>query len=162
RTVFDLARGGVETHQGARECRPDPPRGEGPHASLPPPSRAAGQCPRVAELLRALLDQSPGCARATPPHGGRREEISQAETEIQEGRRQMNERANINSGYGTLIEPATLKIERLLPGPIERIWSYLTDGDMRRKWLAAGKMELKVGAPFELVWRHAELTDPPG
>ena len=74
----------------------------------------------------------------------------------------MNERANINSGYGTLIEPATLKIERLLPGPIERIWSYLTDGDMRRKWLAAGKMELKVGAPFELVWRHAELTDPPG
>jgi uncharacterized protein YndB with AHSA1/START domain len=65
-------------------------------------------------------------------------------------------------GYGALIEPATLKIERLLPGPIERVWSYLTESDMRREWLAAGDMELKVGAPFELVWRNDELTDPPG
>jgi uncharacterized protein YndB with AHSA1/START domain len=64
--------------------------------------------------------------------------------------------------YGKLIEPATLKIERLLPGPIERVWSYLTESDKRRKWLAAGDMELKVGAPFELVWRNNELTDPPG
>ena len=64
--------------------------------------------------------------------------------------------------YGTLIEPTTLKIQRLLPGPIERIWAYLTESDKRRKWLAAGKMELKVGAPFELVWRNDELTDPPG
>ena len=40
--------------------------------------------------------------------------------------------------YGALIEPATVKIQRLLPGPIERVWAYLTDGDLRRKWLAAG------------------------
>jgi len=64
--------------------------------------------------------------------------------------------------YGTLIEPATLKIQRLLPGPIERIWGYLTESDQRCKWLAAGKMEMKVGAPFEFVWRNDELTDPPG
>jgi uncharacterized protein YndB with AHSA1/START domain len=66
------------------------------------------------------------------------------------------------SAYGALIEPATLKIERLLPGPIERVWAYLTDSNLRRKWLAAGEMELKVGAPFELTWRNDELTDPPG
>ena len=64
--------------------------------------------------------------------------------------------------YGLLTEPATLKIQRLLPGPIERIWVYLTESDMRRKWLASGFMEMKVGAPFELVWRNNELTDPPG
>jgi uncharacterized protein YndB with AHSA1/START domain len=63
--------------------------------------------------------------------------------------------------YGALIEPATLKIERMLPGPIERVWAYLTEGELRRKWLAAGDMELKVGAPFELVWRNDELNDPP-
>ena len=73
----------------------------------------------------------------------------------------MNASATRNP-YGTLIEPATLKMQRLLPGPIERIWAYLTESDKRRKWLAAGKMELKVGAPFELVWRNDELTDPPG
>jgi uncharacterized protein YndB with AHSA1/START domain len=65
-------------------------------------------------------------------------------------------------GYGELIEPATLKIERLLPGPIERVWAYLTDSELRRRWLAAGQMEMKVGAPFEFVWRNNELTDPPG
>jgi len=64
--------------------------------------------------------------------------------------------------YGVLTEPSTLKIERLLNGPIERVWAYLTESDLRSKWLAAGKMEMKVGAAFELVWRNDELTNPPG
>ena len=63
--------------------------------------------------------------------------------------------------YGELIEPTTLRIQRLLPGPIERIWAYLTDSDLRSKWLAAGAMEMKVGAPVEFVWRNDELNDPP-
>jgi len=64
--------------------------------------------------------------------------------------------------YGVLTEPATLKIVRLLPGPIERVWAYLTESDLRRQWLAAGQMEMKVGAPVEFVWRNDELTNPPG
>ena len=64
--------------------------------------------------------------------------------------------------YGTLIEPATLNIQRLLPGPIERVWAYLTENNLRRTWLAAGQMETKIGAAFELVWRNDELTNPPG
>lgn len=64
--------------------------------------------------------------------------------------------------YGTLTEPATLKIQRLLPGPIERVWSYLTESDMRRKWLASGEMEMKVGSSFEFIWRNDELTTPTG
>jgi uncharacterized protein YndB with AHSA1/START domain len=66
------------------------------------------------------------------------------------------------NAYGALTEPATLEIQRLLPGPIERVWAYLTESDLRRQWLAAGEMEMKVGAMFELVWRNNELTDPPG
>jgi uncharacterized protein YndB with AHSA1/START domain len=64
--------------------------------------------------------------------------------------------------YGKLTEPATLKIQRVLPGPIDRVWAYLTDGELRSKWLAAGDMEMKLGASFEFVWRNHELTDPPG
>ena len=64
--------------------------------------------------------------------------------------------------YGVLTEPATLKIQRLLPGPIERVWAYLTESERRRQWLAAGEMELEVGAPFELVWRNDELSSTPG
>lgn len=67
-----------------------------------------------------------------------------------------------DDAYGTLTEPATLTLQRLLPGPIDRVWAYLTDGELRRQWLAAGTMEEKVGAPVEFVWRNDELTDPPG
>src|SRR5690242_15122436 len=73
----------------------------------------------------------------------------------------MTELGNLQT-YGVITEPATLKIQRLLPGPIERIWAYLTESELRRKWLATGETEMKVGAPFELVWRNDELTDPPG
>ena len=66
------------------------------------------------------------------------------------------------NGYGVLTEPATLTIQRFLPGPIDRVWAYLTQSDLRRQWLAAGQMDMKVGAPFELVWRNNQLTDPPG
>jgi len=64
--------------------------------------------------------------------------------------------------YGTLVEPATLKIQRVLPGPIERVWAYLTESDLRRQWLASGEMEMKLGAAFEFCWRNDELTNPPG
>ncbi|MBJ6124779.1 SRPBCC family protein [Microvirga splendida] len=64
--------------------------------------------------------------------------------------------------YGTLSEPDTLTIQRLLPGPVERVWEYLTQSELRRQWLAAGEMALAVGAPFEFVWRNDELTSPPG
>jgi uncharacterized protein YndB with AHSA1/START domain len=72
----------------------------------------------------------------------------------------MNDLAMLDP-YGVLTEPATLTIKRLLPGPIERVWAYLTDGELRRQWLAAGPMEMKVGAPFEFVWRNDELSNPP-
>ncbi len=73
----------------------------------------------------------------------------------------MNDLATF-SAYGVVTEPATIKIERLLPGPIDRVWAYLTQSELRRRWLAAGDMQMKVGSPFELVWRNDELTDPPG
>ncbi|KPF41836.1 SRPBCC family protein [Rhizobium sp. G187] len=73
----------------------------------------------------------------------------------------MTERLAVHP-YGRLAEPATLVIERLLPGPASRIWAYLIDADKRRKWLADGAMEQKAGATFELVWRNDELTEPPG
>lgn len=64
--------------------------------------------------------------------------------------------------YGELIESTTLKIQRLLPGPIERVWAYLTDSDLRRQWLASGDMDLQPGAAFELTWHNDQLSDPPG
>lgn len=73
----------------------------------------------------------------------------------------MNDQSH-SDAYGKLSEPATLTIQRLLPGPVERVWSYLTDSELRAKWLAAGRIDGGEGAELELVWRNDELTDPPG
>ncbi|TKT82575.1 SRPBCC domain-containing protein [Aquamicrobium sp. LC103] len=61
-------------------------------------------------------------------------------------------------GRGIITEPRTVRIERLLPGPVERIWDYLTDSGMRRKWLAFGPMEPRVGGRVEHLFRHRELS----
>jgi uncharacterized protein YndB with AHSA1/START domain len=70
--------------------------------------------------------------------------------------------ATTHSSYATRLAADTVRIERLLPGPIERVWAFLTESGLRRQWLAAGDMTLVEGAPFELVWRNDELSDPPG
>lgn len=74
----------------------------------------------------------------------------------------MTTTATPNNGFGQLTEPATLTLHRLLPGPIERVWDYLTQSDLRRQWLADGEIGTSAGAPMELIWRNDELTDPPG
>ena len=61
--------------------------------------------------------------------------------------------------FASLRNGSTLVIQRWLPGPVERIWDYLTQGEMRRKWLAAGQMTLTPGATFELIWCNDELSD---
>lgn len=57
-------------------------------------------------------------------------------------------------------DDASLVIQRWLPGPVERIWRYQTEAELRRKWLASGDMELAPGAAMELVWRNDDLSDP--
>lgn len=66
-----------------------------------------------------------------------------------------------NDVHGQLTDGSTLRIQRRLPGPIERVWSYLTDSELRRQWLASGSMPMQVGASFELVWRNDELSASP-
>lgn len=57
----------------------------------------------------------------------------------------------------TLIEPGTVKLERLLPGPVERVWAYLTESDKRAKWLAAGEFDLRVGGRVRLEFDNTKL-----
>jgi uncharacterized protein YndB with AHSA1/START domain len=59
---------------------------------------------------------------------------------------------------GEILDARTVRFERLLPGPIERVWAYLTESEKRRKWLAGGAMELRVGGQAKLRFNHSELT----
>lgn len=68
----------------------------------------------------------------------------------------------MNASYATVVAPLTVRIERTLPGPIERVWAYLTESEKRSQWLAAGEMELKEGGSVEHVFRNSELTGHDG
>ncbi|HKL19771.1 MAG TPA: SRPBCC family protein [Halalkalibaculum sp.] len=63
--------------------------------------------------------------------------------------------------YGIFTEPGTIRFERLLPGPIEKVWAYLTESGKRGKWLASGKMELRTGGRVELIFNHKNLSPHP-
>src|SRR3954469_16985672 len=58
----------------------------------------------------------------------------------------------------TLIEPGTVKMERVLPGPVERVWAYITESDKRAQWLAAGVFDLRVGGKVRLQFDNDRLS----
>ncbi len=66
---------------------------------------------------------------------------------------------------GVLLDASTLRFERLLPGPIERVWAYLTESDKRKQWFAGGDYELKKGGKAQLLFQHKNIsrtgTQPP-
>jgi uncharacterized protein YndB with AHSA1/START domain len=64
--------------------------------------------------------------------------------------------------FGDALDAATLRLQRRLPGPMERVWRYLTESDLRRQWLASGDTPDRAGEPLALTWRNDELTQPPG
>jgi uncharacterized protein YndB with AHSA1/START domain len=59
-----------------------------------------------------------------------------------------------NDDQGQFTAPGEVRIMRTLPGPIERIWTYLTDPEKRSRWFAGGPMELHVGGKVELFFQH--------
>ena len=60
--------------------------------------------------------------------------------------------------YARMSTPDTLQIERLLPAPIERVWAYLSEPELRAQWLAGGSSTLTPGSELTLVFHNNELT----
>jgi uncharacterized protein YndB with AHSA1/START domain len=63
-----------------------------------------------------------------------------------------------NNEHGKFNGPAELRIVRTLPGPIERVWEYLTDPEKRARWFAGGTMERRVGGKMRLQFRHKDIA----
>ena len=62
---------------------------------------------------------------------------------------------------GERLDKTTVRFERLLPGPIERVWEYITDGEKRALWLAGGSTDLVVDGIIELKFHNASLSPLP-
>jgi uncharacterized protein YndB with AHSA1/START domain len=63
--------------------------------------------------------------------------------------------------YANRIAPDAVRLERLLPGPLERVWSFLTESDKRARWLAGGEWELRPGGRIEMNFQHDRLQPEP-
>ena len=59
---------------------------------------------------------------------------------------------------GTSPEQATVQLERMLPGPIERVWAFLTESDKRKTWLGGGAFDLRVGGKADIRFDHSNIT----
>ena len=63
-----------------------------------------------------------------------------------------------NEQHGKFTGPAEIRLVRLLPGPIDRVWEYLTNPAKRALWFAGGPMELRAGGTVQLHFRHKNLA----
>lgn len=64
----------------------------------------------------------------------------------------------INQEHGTLLNAAEVRFVRLLPGPIERVWDFITDPDKRVLWLAGGTNDKRAGGKTKLIFDNKNLA----
>jgi uncharacterized protein YndB with AHSA1/START domain len=64
----------------------------------------------------------------------------------------------MNDEFAAVLSPTEVRFQRLLPGPIETVWAYLTDSKKRGEWFASGPMEPRVGGKVTLHFKHSDLS----
>lgn len=63
--------------------------------------------------------------------------------------------------YGELVDANTVRFERMLPGPIERVWDYIVNGEKRRKWLCGGDIGPGNHGHVAMHFHNATLSSAP-
>jgi uncharacterized protein YndB with AHSA1/START domain len=70
----------------------------------------------------------------------------------------------MTAALGTLVGGDAVRFERLLPGPIDRVWSYLTDSERLPLWFIPGSVAPAVGGAVSFDMGMGGLVtayDPP-
>ncbi len=62
------------------------------------------------------------------------------------------------SDYGELIARDSVRFERILPGPIERVWDFLVEPEKRALWLCGGETAPSVGGRVEMLFDNEKLS----
>jgi uncharacterized protein YndB with AHSA1/START domain len=56
------------------------------------------------------------------------------------------------------IAPDTIRLERTLDAPVETVWRYLTEAELRSRWFMGGT-DATPGGEFDLLVDHDRLSD---
>ncbi|MDX1403281.1 MAG: SRPBCC family protein [Woeseiaceae bacterium] len=60
--------------------------------------------------------------------------------------------------YAEMIDKDAVRFVRILPGPIERVWSFLVEPEKRARWLCGGETEPTVGGRVEMKFHNETLS----
>jgi uncharacterized protein YndB with AHSA1/START domain len=55
------------------------------------------------------------------------------------------------------LAPDTIRLERMLDAPVETVWRYLTEAELRKQWFMGGT-DARPGGEFDLVVDHDNLS----
>lgn len=61
----------------------------------------------------------------------------------------------------TLASPTSLELVRELPAPPERIWEFLINPDLRKRWFCGGETDPRVGGGMAFEFDHRRLSKSP-
>jgi len=56
------------------------------------------------------------------------------------------------------LAPDTIRLERVLDAPVDAVWRYLTEAELRSKWFMGGT-DARPDSEFELLNDHDNLSD---
>ena len=72
----------------------------------------------------------------------------------------MTEAAILISAPIERVAPDAIRLERTLDAPVETVWRYLTEAELRRQWFMGGG-DVPATGEFDLVVDHDNLSDEP-
>jgi uncharacterized protein YndB with AHSA1/START domain len=60
------------------------------------------------------------------------------------------------------VAPDAVRLERILDAPVDTVWQYLTDPELRGRWFMPGPIDPRPGGEMVLRVEHAAISPEPG
>jgi uncharacterized protein YndB with AHSA1/START domain/predicted nucleic acid-binding Zn-ribbon protein len=120
---------------------------------------------KLLDNFQANQSQSTITVVAKPAHEAETKSSGSVPPQANEPKLIANERKLLTTGtplineLGKVIADGTIRFERVLPAPIERVWQYLTAPDCLPQWLAAGNIDQRFGGKVELNFDVEEMPE---